>query len=362
MLGHGVLSMPDASAGSDCPPGLALITGLATTILSDPERAFLREARPCGIILFARNLASHEQIRALVDAAREAIGCNDVLVLIDQEGGRVQRLRPSLGRTLPPAAAYGRLAATDRGGAIDAARSVARLVAADLRALGINTNCAPVLDLPVPGSHDIIGDRAYATTVGEVTAIAGAVADGFIEGGVVPVIKHIPGHGRATADSHLDLPVVMTSHAELAVTDFAAFRALAHLPAAMTAHVVYSAIDGTGPATTSPVVVEDIIRGEIGFSGLLMSDDLSMRALSGSIRERAERSIAAGCDVVLHCNGDLAEMEQAAAGAVPLTGLAARRFAAAVAVTRMSAPFDIAAAEAALAQILELATGRRESV
>jgi len=340
----------------------ALITGLSGTGLLPQESAFLARTRPCGIILFARNCVGHDQIRSLVTDALKAIGSASVLVLIDQEGGRVQRLRPPLGRALPPGAAYGQLADADLAQACRVAFDAARLVADDLRALGINTNCAPVLDLPVPGSHDIIGDRAYGSTVERVVALGQAVAAGYIAGGVLPVIKHIPGHGRATADSHLDLPVITTPYPELSGTDFAPFRALAQLPAAMTAHVVYGAIDGTGPATTSARVVTSVIRKDIGFDGLLMSDDLSMKALSGTIRERAERSIAAGCDVVLHCNGDLAEMEAAAAGASALTGLAAARFARAFTITGSTQPFDRAAAEANLASVLAVAATSRESL
>jgi len=341
---------------------LALITGLSGTVLTADEAAFLRETRPCGLILFARNCTGLDQIRALVAEAHDAVGSTDTLVLIDQEGGRVQRLRPPLARALPPARAYGRWYAQEPAAALQAAFDAARLVAAELHALGINTNCAPVLDLPVEGAHDIIGDRAYGTSIDAVVALAGAVADGYIAGGIVPVIKHIPGHGRATADSHHDLPVVMTPHDELAATDFAPFRALARLPAAMTAHVVYGAMDGTAPATTSARVIGEVIRREIGFDGLLMSDDLSMQALSGDIRTRAERSIAAGCDVVLHCNGELAEMRAAAAGTPTLAGPAHRRTAAALAITRTVVPFDCARAETGLARAMQFALKSAESV
>jgi beta-N-acetylhexosaminidase len=249
---------------------------------------------------------------------------------------------------LPPASAYAALYASDPKLAARAAFDAARLVAQELRALSINTNCAPVVDLPVRGSHDIIGDRAYGATVPQVVALAEAVARGHIAGGVVPVIKHIPGHGRAMADSHYDLPFVATSHAKLSETDFAPFRELAHLPTAMTAHVVYSAIDADQPATTSPTVIGTIIRGEMGFNGLLMSDDLSMKALSGTILSRARSAIAAGCDVVLHCNGTMAEMIEAASGVPKLTGKALARFEAALAVTRIEEPFDQHAALAHL--------------
>jgi beta-N-acetylhexosaminidase len=341
----------------------ALIVGVAGGALTPPETAFLKEVRPAGIILFARNLQTHAQIRALIAAAHDAVGTQDLLVLIDQEGGRVQRLRPPLGRALPPAAAYGLAYARDPTGATEAAFAVARLLAADLKALGINTNCAPVLDLPVPGSHAIIGDRAYAEQAEPVIALARAVAEGHMAGGVLPVIKHIPGHGRATKDSHLALPVVGESRKELAATDFAPFKALNAMPAAMTAHVVFSAIDAEAPASTSAIVTREIIRGEIGFDGLLMSDDLSMQALSGDLRERAERVIAAGSDLVLHCNGDLAEMRGVAAGAPALAERALARFQAALNVLNAAAaPFDAAAAERHLARILAIAAGSAESV
>lgn len=340
----------------------ALIVGIAGHALTVAERAFLEKVRPAGIILFARNLDSHAQIRALVADAHASAGTSDLLVLIDQEGGRVQRLRPPLGRALPPAAAYGQLYAQDPEAGCAAAFAVARLLADDLKALGLNTDCAPVADLPVAGSHAIIGDRAYGATPEQVVRLAGAVAEGFMAGGVLPVIKHIPGHGRATKDSHLALPVVEAPRAELSATDFAPFKALNKVPAAMTAHVVFSAIDADAPASTSATVTGEIIRGEIGFDGLLMSDDLSMKALSGAMRARAESVIAAGSDVVLHCNGDLAEMQEAAAGSPPLSGQALRRFEQALNVLNASQPYDKAAAEAHLARVLALASGSAESV
>ncbi len=340
----------------------ALITGVAGSTLAPREVAFLKEARPAGLILFARNLQDHEQIRALVGAVRDAAGTRDLLVLIDQEGGRVQRLRPPLGRPLPPAAAFGRAYKRDPAEAVAAAFAVARLLAADLSALAINANCAPVVDIPAPGSHEIIGDRAYGSNPAQVIALAKAVAEGLMAGGVLPVIKHIPGHGRATKDSHVALPVVTESRAELSSTDFAPFKALATMPAAMTAHVVFRAIDPDAPASTSALVTREIIRGEIGFDGLLLSDDLSMRALSGSMRERAERVIAAGSDLALHCNGDFAEMQAAAAGASVLKGRALERFAAALAVISGRQPFDSARAEAHLGRMLALAADDAESV
>ena len=229
----------------------ALIVGVAGTQLSRDEAKFLKDARPAGFILFARNLKDHAQIRALIADVRAAVGADDLLVLIDQEGGRVQRLRPPLGRALPPAADYGLLYAPITRRRSLAAYEAARLLAADLTDLGINTDCAPVLDLPVAGAHDIIGDRAYGRSVDQVVALGQGGGEGFIAGGVVPVIKHIPGHGRATADSHLALPVVTESRDELTATDFAPFKALNHMPAAMTAHVVFRAIDAGAPASTS---------------------------------------------------------------------------------------------------------------
>jgi beta-N-acetylhexosaminidase len=340
----------------------ALITGVAGVALAPREVAFLREVRPAGLILFTRNLQSHAQIRALIDAVHDVVGSDELLVLIDQEGGRVQRLRPPLGRKLPPAAAFGRIFGRDPAGAAAAAYAVARLLAQDLKALGINTNCAPVVDLPVAGSHEIIGDRAYGPEPAQVIALAKAVAEGLMAGGVLPVIKHIPGHGRAMADSHLALPVVTESRAELSATDFAPFKALARMPAAMTAHVVFRSIDPDEPASTSAIVTREIIRGEIGFDGLLMSDDLSMKALSGDMRTRAQRVIAAGSDVALHCNGDLSEMQPAAAGVPALSGRSRERFSAALAVMTKAQPFDSVAAEAVLGGVLTAAADGAESV
>lgn len=339
----------------------SIIVGLSGTELHDAERAFLTDVRPAGIILFKRNLDSIAQITRLVAAARDAIGI-DALVLIDQEGGRVQRLRPPLGRALPPASAYAGYFDQSPEQAVAAARLVARLLADDLSALGIDTNCAPVLDVPVRGAHDIIGDRAYGRTAEKVAMLGRAVAEGLMSGGVVPVVKHIPGHGRADADSHLALPVVRADLDELTGSDFAAFGPLADMPAAMTAHVVFTALDGERPASISPVVTSRIIRGFIGFGGLLMSDDLGMHALCGSMRERAEAVIAAGSDIVLHCSGDLAEMQSAAAGVPELTGDARRRFEAALAVRRRRDDYDRDAAEAALADVLARHTASVESV
>jgi beta-N-acetylhexosaminidase len=330
----------------------AFITALAGVELAPREAAALRAARPCGVILFARNVADPAQVRRLSEAARAAVGA-DILVLVDQEGGRVRRLLPPHWHQLPAAAAYGRCYAGDSGGACRMARAVAQLTAVELRACGIDTNCAPVLDVPAPGSHDIIGDRAYGDAVEQVVALGRAVAEGHIAGGVLPVMKHIPGHGRATKDSHLELPAVSAPRAELERTDFAAFRACADLPAAMTAHVVFAAIDSERPASTSPRVIGDVVRGAIGFDGLLMSDDLGMQALSGTIAERARAVLAAGCDLALACSGDLADTEAVAAVAPPLAGDALRRFERARAIVGgREDGFDVAEAENCLAQAL----------
>lgn len=330
----------------------ALITGLAGDRLSADEKSFLAGTKPAGIILFARNCQSSDQIKTLVADAVAAIGADDVLVLIDQEGGRVQRIRPPLGRALPPARAFGALYTDDPELAISAARHVFQLLANDLRALGINTDCAPVLDIPVPGADGIIGDRAYGDTAQPIIALGRAVAEGLMDGGVVPVIKHIPGHGRATCDSHLALPVVGEAAGVLNETDFEPFRALADLPSAMTAHVVYSAIDNEAPATTSRIVIEGVIRGHIGFGGLLMSDDLSMKALRGPMRERAESCISAGCDLALHCNGEMEEMLAVAEGVPELAGASLQRFQAAWNITQKQGTVDVAEAESALEKLL----------
>ena len=329
----------------------AFITALGGPDLTPAEAAVLRAARPCGIILFARNVRDPQQTLRLTQAARAAVD-DDILVLIDQEGGRVRRLRPPHWRELPAAAAYGRLYGDDSRAACRTARLAARLTAQELRAVGINTNCAPVLDVPVAGSHDIIGDRAYGTAPEQVCDLGLAVAEGFMAGGVLPVIKHIPGHGRATKDSHLDLPVVSASRAELEGTDFGAFRRLAHLPAAMTAHVVFSAIDTDLPASVSPRVTAEIVRGAIGFDGLLMSDDLGMKALTGDIGSRARAVIAAGSDLALVCSGDLADTEAVAAVVPQLGGAALGRFERARAVFGQQEPFDVAQAEAGLERAL----------
>ncbi|MGB6567238.1 MAG: beta-N-acetylhexosaminidase [Xanthobacteraceae bacterium] len=302
----------------------AFITGVAGPALTPRERQFLKEAEPWGLIVFKRNVADPQSLRRLIGEFRSLVG-RQAPVLIDQEGGRVQRLGPPHWPSYPPGAAYGVLYDRHRESGLAAARLGARLIAADLAALGIDVDCAPMADVPVPGGDPIIGDRAYGAAPAKVAAIAGAFAAGLIEGGVLPVLKHMPGHGRATADSHEKLPVVSTNRATLELTDFAAFRPLAGLPLGMTAHVVFSAIDPVAPATTSVTIVRDVIRDSIGFLGLLMSDDVSMGALSGALAERTKAATAAGCDMILHCNGKIDEMLVVAAAAPQLAGEAARR-------------------------------------
>jgi beta-N-acetylhexosaminidase len=318
----------------------AFITGLAGTALTTEERAFLRDARPWGLILFKRNIQDKAQVSGLVAEALHEVGAGTP-VLVDQEGGRVQRLGPPHWPAYPPGAAYGQLYDRDPALGLAAARLGARLIASDLLPLGIDVDCLPLADVPVNGSDRVIGDRAYGETPAKVAALAAAIAEGLAEGGVLPVLKHIPGHGRANADSHLSLPVVHADRATLETSDFAAFRPLKKLPLGMTAHVVFTAFDPVLPATTSPKMIREVIRGFIGFDGLLMGDDVSMGALSGSIAERSRASLAAGCDLVLHCNGKLDEMRQVAAQAPELSGDAARRSAAALAARRKPAAIDL---------------------
>ena len=320
-------------------------------MLTAAERRFVDEADPWGLILFKRNVTTPEALRRLVGEFRALLG-RQAPVLIDQEGGRVQRLGPPHWPSYPPGAAYGAAFDRDPDAGLRAARLGARLIASDLSELGIDVDCAPVADVPAAGADPVIGDRAYGTDPAKVAALAGAFAAGLIEGGVLPVLKHLPGHGRATADSHQRLPVVAADPTVLDATDFAAFRPLCGLPLGMTAHVVFSAIDPVAPATTSANIVRDVIRDSIGFSGLLMSDDISMGALSGSLSERSKAAIAAGCDMVLHCNGVLSEMVEVAAAVPALAGEAARRAEAALAARRAPTALDVAASRAEFAKLL----------
>jgi beta-N-acetylhexosaminidase len=261
----------------------------------------------------------------------------------------------------PPGARYGELYDRDPASGLAAARLAGHLIASDLRAVGIDVDCLPIADVPVQGGDPVIGDRAYGSEPGKVAAIAGAIADGLLAGGVLPVLKHLPGHGRATSDSHHRLPVVDTDREVLERTDFAAFRPLAGLPLGMTAHVVFSAIDPIAPATTSVTMVQQVIRGFIGFRGLLMSDDVSMNALSGSLAERSRAALAAGCDLVLHCNGKLAEMQEVAAASPLLSGEATRRAEAALSLRRAPEEFDATAARKIFNRMVGAPAGQRMS-
>lgn len=324
----------------------AVIFGCSGVELTAAEQAFFREAAPWGFILFARNCSTPEQVRTLTTALRACVDRADVPVLIDQEGGRVQRLRGGPWRSRPAAAAFGEMCRRDMRAACDLAYDNARLMAAELLDLGINVDCVPCLDLPVEGAHDVIGDRAFSRDPGTVAALGRAVVEGMLDSGVLPVIKHIPGHGRARSDSHAELPTVDAPRGELETRDFVPFRALAKVPLAMSAHVVYTDIDASAPATTSRRVIDDVVRGSVGFDGLLMTDDLGMRALSGSMAERAQAAIGAGCDVILHCNGQLDEMREVANAVPVLEGKSLARARAAFAALRRPKPFAIAEAQA----------------
>ncbi len=334
-----------------------MIYGCSGAALTDAEKQFFADVRPAGFILFERNCQTPDQVAGLVNALKDIAGGAGTPILIDQEGGRVQRLKPTHWRDRPAAAVFKDLAARDRILAAEAARLNAGLIAADLAALGITVDCAPVLDIPVPGAHEIIGDRAYGADPDTVAALGQAVCGGFLSRRVLPVIKHIPGHGRAGADSHLELPVVDATAEDLGEIDFSPFQALKAMPWAMTAHVVYTALDPDRPATTSARVIEDIIRGAIGFDGVLVSDDIGMKALGGPFADRAAQSLAAGCDLVLHCSGDRQEMEDVAKGLRPLTAETAARLATAEALRGEAglggaADWDSEAAQARLDEIL----------
>jgi beta-N-acetylhexosaminidase len=336
----------------------AFIAGVSGTALTADERAFLREAEPWGLILFKRNVESPAQALRLTASLREAVG-RDAPILVDQEGGRVQRLGPPHWPPYPAGMAYGRAYERSHERGLRAAWIGARLIAADLAAVGIDVDCLPVADVPVAGANEIIGERAYGTTPVQVSRLAQAAADGLSAGGVLPVLKHIPGHGRANVDSHGALPTVGTDRATLEGTDFAAFRPLAGLPLAMTAHVVFSAIDPIAPATTSATLVGQVIRGWIGFGGLLMTDDISMGALDGPIAARSRAAIAAGCDVILHCNGKLDEMREVAEAAPVLAGDAAVRATAALALRGKGSTEDLPALRRELANLLDERNAQR---
>jgi beta-N-acetylhexosaminidase len=330
----------------------ALVLGCSGLHLTADEKAFFRDVDPWGFILFRRNIGTPDEVRALTSALRDSVG-RDAPVMIDQEGGRVQRMSLPHWRKYPPGRAYGRLSTNDPVTRRELARLGARLIAHDLLSVGITIDCLPILDVPVPGSHDVIGDRAYAMDADTVAVLGRAAAEGLLAGGVLPVMKHVPGHGRAAVDSHLALPVVEASREELEASDFLPFRILADLPMAMTAHVVYRAIDPRAPATTSRIVIRDIVRGRIGYDGLLISDDLSMQALAGSLGQRAAAAFRAGCDLGLHCNGSMQEMIDVAGRAPRLAGKARRRAEAALARLRhLPEPLDEALARSRLEDAL----------
>jgi len=305
----------------------AAIFGCAGLALSAAEKDFFRRHDPLGFILFARNCDTPEQIAKLTADLRASVGRDDAPVLIDQEGGRVQRLKPPRWRQAPTARRFGDLFRRDPELGREAVEFNMRLIAADLIPLGLDVDCVPCLDVPVPGAHDVIGDRAFALQPEIVADLGRIAANTMLDMGIMPVIKHVPGHGRAGVDSHHALPRVDTSVIELQHSDFLPFASLSDMPWGMTAHVLYTAIDAERPATTSKVVIERIIRGVIGFHGLLLSDDLSMQALGGTLGDRARASLAAGCDVALHCNGKMDEMAQVADATGPLTPTALERLA-----------------------------------
>ena len=328
----------------------AVIFGCSGLRMTAEEGDFYRRVKPLGFILFARNCADPDQVRALVAELKAAAGHGRVLILIDQEGGRVARLKPPHWRSAPPAGKFAAQAMQDMrdGGTLEQARAAvymnARLIARELHEVGINVNCAPLADVPAPGSHDIIGDRAYGADPDLVSILGAEMARGLTDGGVLPVLKHIPGHGRARADSHETLPEVAASLEEMTASDFVPFKRLAHLPLGMTAHILFKSLDSDHVATLSPRIIR-MIREDIGFDGLLMCDDLSMKALNGGMTELAAGALAAGCDVVLHCNGNMNEMQLVAKGLAPLDAEGRRRFDAAWAMLRRPDAFDAALAQ-----------------
>ncbi len=346
----------------------AFISGCEGLTVSADERAFLREADPWAVILFGRNVRDREQVRALTGELREALG-RDAPILIDQEGGRVQRFKPPQWRAYPALASYGEVFGRDPQAATEATRTAHQLMALELSAAGVDVACAPVLDVPVDEADPVIGDRAFSRDPYAVATLGRAALEGLAEGGVLGVIKHIPGHGRATADSHIALPMVETSRAQLEVTDFAPFRALAFAPMAMTAHVLYTAIDDQYPATTSKTMIDEVIRGAIGFDGLLMCDDLSMQALEGDLAARTRNALAAGCDVVMHGNGMLhgerlkdgkalrQELEIVAGHSPELANDALRRADAVIAARPKANQLDESMALAQLRELLALEHG-----
>jgi beta-N-acetylhexosaminidase len=331
----------------------AFIAGCAGLALTAEEKTFFAKARPWGFILFKRNIEDRAQVVALTASLRATVGWH-APILIDQEGGRVQRMRAPNWPAYPAARWFGQINNPTQRTAL--ARLSARLMAHDLREVGVDVDCLPVLDVPVAGAHDVIGDRAYAFQPDDVARMGRAAAEGLLAGGVLPVIKHMPGHGRAQSDSHHHLPKVAASLDELRAHDFRPFRHMSDMPMAMTAHVVFEALDKGNPATTSRKVFRRIIRGEIAYDGLVMTDDLSMKALSGDFADRAQAAYNAGCDIILHCNGVMDEMARVAEAARPLSGAAKRRAKAALArISHEPEPLDRAMLADDIARILAAA-------
>jgi beta-N-acetylhexosaminidase len=328
----------------------AVLLGCAGEHLTAEERRFFAAANPLGFILMRRNCRARDQLRALVADLRASVEREDAPVLVDQEGGRVARLQPPEWRRYPAA---GQIAALPDPLAEEAARLGARLIADDLAGAGITVDCAPVLDLPVREADPVIGDRAFGDDRARVARLGRAFCEGLLAGGVLPVIKHIPGHGRARVDSHRACPRVEADRAVLAHSDFAPFHALSAMPWAMTAHIIFAAIDDAAPATFSRPVIDTIIRGEIGFGGVLVSDDIAMGALDGTLGERTRRALAAGCDLVLHCSGVMAEMAEIVDAAPPISPAAEERVARGEALRRrVREGFDRAAADMRFAELM----------
>ena len=303
----------------------AFTAGCLGHSLTADEAAFFRDEKPWGFILFLRNIDTPQQVRQLCAELRAAVGDPNAPILIDQEGGRVMRLKPPHWQKYPPAASLGRLYRQNKNQGLRATWLMSRLIADDLLDLGITINCLPVLDVLARDAHDAIGDRAYGNSPQMVAELGRAACEGLLSGGVMPVVKHMPGQGRSSQDSHYDLPVVAATARELEENDFVPFKALADISMAMTAHIVYPAFDPDNPATTSSTIISRIIRDNIGFDGLLMSDDVSMNALSGDCGQRSKAVFDAGCDIVLHCNGNMEEMRLVAENSPELSGKSRQR-------------------------------------
>lgn len=334
---------------------VSVIFGCEGLRLNPSEKAFFRDLMPWGFILFSRNIESKEQVSALVADFKDALGCENIPVLIDQEGGRVSRLPAPTWRHPPTPTVFPALYASNPDAALEATYLNYRLIARDLKDVGINVDCAPMLDVPVAGAHDIVVERALGADVKTVCAIGRSVIDGLLAGGVAPVIKHGPGHGRAVVDSHLALPRVSASHDDLSASDFAPFKVFNKEAMLMTAHVIYEALDADAPATISPTIIEGILRTECGFDGMIMTDDLNMNALSGTLEERGRASLAAGCDMLLQCNGVMEDMQEVARSVIPLEGAALRRADKAAKVAfKPAKAFDAEAALERLENLLNL--------